>query len=62
MTELDFNKMNGLIPAIIQDSYCNHIISLTKQNNYFDLENTLKCPLFSRLYYLIVSHISNKYV
>ena len=32
MTELDFNKMNGLIPAIIQDSYTQKVLMLGFMN------------------------------
>ena len=50
MTELDFNKMNGLIPAIIQDSYTQKLQMLGFMNKEAD-ENTIetgKVTFYSR--------------
>lgn len=50
MTELDFNKMNGLIPAIIQDSYTQKILMLGFMNKeaYEKTIETGKVTFYSR--------------
>ena len=50
MTELDFNKMNGLIPAIIQDSYTQKVLMLGFMNKeaYEKTIETGKVTFYSR--------------
>ncbi len=50
MTELDFNKMNGLIPAIIQDSYTQKVLMLGFMNKeaYEKTIETEKVTFYSR--------------